>query len=164
VNQTREKRHRLPRSCYRGDVTVAITVCIADRYPIFTDPDVVAAFVSVLRDTCNQRHCIVPIYCFMPEHMHLILQGCALDADAWQAIIDFKQRTGYWLKQHATAICWQKDFYDHIVRREEDLGSQVRYIAANPVRRGLVSDWRDYPHTGAIGVDLHQVVSSTITL
>jgi len=77
---------------------------------------------------------------------------------------EFKQRAGWWLRQNKPDCRWQKDFYDHIVRRDEDLGAQVRYIAGNPVRRELVSDWRQWPHTGAMGIELEAVIDGAITL
>jgi REP element-mobilizing transposase RayT len=92
------------------------------------------------------------------------LRGNSADSDVRQAVIVFKQSSGFWLKQHRPDVHWQKDFYDHIIRRDEDLGAQIRYIAANPVRKGLVNDWQEYPHTGAIGVDLGGVIDGTITL
>lgn len=100
----------------------------------------------------------------MPDHLHLILRGDSSDADTRQTIIAFKQLSGYWLKQNRPPVSWQKDFYDHIIRRDEDLGAQIRYIAANPVRKGLVEDWQKYPHTGAIGIDLGAVIDGVLTL
>ena len=164
MHPPREKPHRLPRASYCGDVTVAITACLANRNPLFVDPNAIAAMLDILRSVAKRHQCTVPVYCFMPEHVHLMLSGQSRESDTWQAMIDFKQASGFWLKQHAPGVFWQKDFYDHIVRRKEDLGAQIRYIAGNPVRRGLVADWRDYPHTGAIGIDLREVISSTITL
>jgi hypothetical protein len=74
-------------------------------------------------------------------------------------MVAFKQRSGFWLAQNQAAIRWQKNFYDHIIRIDEDLYAQVRYIVDNPVRRGLVRIWWEYSHTGAIGGDLHQLLA-----
>ena len=52
-----------------------------------------------------------------------------------------------------------QDFYDHIIRADEDLGAQIRYVADNPVRRGLVKSWQEYPFTGALGIDLATVMA-----
>ena len=117
-----------------------------------------------LRVAAERHGCIVAIYCFMPEHLHVILHGQHESANTWQTMVEFKQRSGFWLKQHRPGTVWQKDFYDHVIRRDEDLGAQVRYIAGNPVRKGLVTDWSEYPHTGAIGIDLDVVISGVITL
>ncbi len=40
---------------------------------------------------------------------------------------------------------WQKDFYDHVIKKKDDLARQVRYVPDNPVRKGLVDSWFDYP-------------------
>jgi hypothetical protein len=70
----------------------------------------------------------------------------------------FKQSTGYWMHNHSFSQ-WQKNFYDHVIRNSEDLKHQIYYIVNNPVRRGLVKDWDEYPLTGSIGADLKDVLS-----
>ena len=160
----REKRHRLPRESYRGQVNVAFTLCVANRTALFTEGGIVSMFILLL-GTALQRHaCVALIYCFMPDHVHILLSGQDESSDAWSAITLFKQQTGFWLGEHRPGVSWKKDFRDHIIRGDEDLGGQARYIAGNPVRKGLVKDWREYPFTGAAGVELQATVSSTITL
>ena len=154
----RERTHRLPRDCYRGEVAVAFTACVAERRPLFQDAITIHAFVELLRASAQKHGCLVMVYCFMPDHVHLILSGTGPGSDAWRAMVDFKQQTGYWLRRQTRETSWQKDFYDHIVRRDEDMAAQARYVAENPVRRGFVAHWRDYPFTGAIGVDLDAVL------
>jgi len=160
----REKIHRLAPESYRGEVRVAFTCCVANKFPLFADAAVVQAFLPFLRAATEKHHCTALIYCFVPDHLHLILRGDGLDSDSRQTMIAFKQLSGFWLKQHRPDISWQIDFYDHRIRRDEDLGAQIRYIAANPVRKGLVKDWQEYPHTGAIGIDLDAVIDGAITL
>jgi hypothetical protein len=41
---------------------------------------------------------------------------------------------------------WQAGCYDHRPRSDEGLAKQARYIIENPLRKGLVRDWRDYPY------------------
>ncbi len=43
---------------------------------------------------------------------------------------------------------WQKSFYDHVIRKEEDLNSIAGYIFNNPVRKELVENYEDYPFLG----------------
>jgi len=160
----REKLHRLPRESYRGEVAVVFTACVANNQPLFKDQKVCHVFELFLREAAEKNACTVPIYCFMPDHVHLLLQGMSSSADTWKAMVDFKQTSGFWLRQNRLMFRWQKDFYDHIIRYNEDLGAQVRYIAGNPVRKGLVQDWEEYPYTGAIGIDLKAVMESASTL
>ena len=40
---------------------------------------------------------------------------------------------------------WQGSFYDHALRKDEDLLKVADYIVCNPVRKGIIQDWKDYP-------------------
>jgi REP element-mobilizing transposase RayT len=116
--QIREKRHRLPREYYRGEVTVAFTACVENSQPLFVHAHVVRLFTEHLRNAVRKHDCVVFIYCFMPEHQHLIVHGNSPQADTWRAMVDYKQQTGFWLGQHRPEVKWQKDFYrSHPPRR-----------------------------------------------
>jgi len=154
-----EKNHRLPREYYLGETTAAFTLCVHDKKTIFQDPAVVHAFVSILITALENSRCIVPVYCFMPDHLHIILTGAEPQADLWKTIVSFKQKTGYWLSRNMPTARWQKDFYDHIIRTEKTVTTQVRYILDNPVRKGIVTSWQDYPYKGSIGCSLDDVLS-----
>jgi len=45
---------------------------------------------------------------------------------------------------------WQKGYYDHAVRCDEDLRRLARYMIANPLRAGLVERIGDYPLWDAV--------------
>ncbi len=55
-------------------------------------------------------------------------------------------------------VVWQKDFYDHVIREDDDLAVHVRYVLDNPCRKGLVNDWEEYPFKGSIGCELEDVL------
>ncbi len=40
---------------------------------------------------------------------------------------------------------WQINYYDHVLRSDEATEKVARYILENPVRKGLVEDFRNYP-------------------
>jgi len=42
---------------------------------------------------------------------------------------------------------WQRRFWDHIIRDEDDLKMHVDYIHYNPVKHGLVARPEDYPYS-----------------
>lgn len=155
----REKAHRLPRTAYQGEVTASMTMVIKGRGRTFTDAWVVTAFVDLLREVAERRSCLVVVYCFMPDHLHLVLHGESSKSDLWRTTAEFKQRSGYWLYRHSPEISWQKDFHDHIIRQGDDLAAHVRYILENPCRRGLVSQWEEYPWKGSIGCRLEDILS-----
>ena len=160
IEDIRERSHRLPLSSYRGEVAVAFTLCVQDREPLFEGRDLVRLFVGALTAACESQGCVVPIYCFMPDHVHVVTLGRAESADAWRAIVGFKQRTGFWLARNRPTIKWQRGFFDHLLRTQEDLATHVRYVAENPVRKQVVADWHEYPYTGSIGFDLDAILDS----
>ena len=98
----------------------------------------------------------------MPDHQHLIVSGTGVEADTLKFIKAYKQKTGYWLAKNQIKTCWQKDFFDHIIRKEEDLVHVAKYVLDNPVRKGLVENWQDYPFKGAIGCKLEDIVESIV--
>jgi REP element-mobilizing transposase RayT len=57
-------------------------------------------------------------------------------------------------KHHHKGGIWQISFYDHFLRKDEDLRQVANYIVENPVRKGLVDNWRDYELCGSLVWDL----------
>ncbi len=148
----------MSRDAYKGQVTASVTICVNKRIPLFINDNIVAVFVEMLGYAAERWSCSVVAYCFMPDHVHLLLQGKDPNADLWRVVSDFKQKSGYWLYNHRPDVLWQKDFYDRVIRQDDDLVAHIRYILENPCRKGLVDNWEDYPYKGAIGCDLVDVV------
>jgi putative transposase len=139
---------------------VAFTACVAGRDPLFSDLDVAKIFAAELGRAAARYACAVVVYCFMPDHLHVVLQGKSPEADLWRAMVFFKQRSGYWLKRMRPGVRWQKDFHDRAVRRDENLVDHLRYVVNNPVRAGLVEDWREYPCLGPDVFSLKELFSA----
>jgi putative transposase len=99
TERIRRKDRHFPDICYSGEVSVSITACVQNGRPVFEKSEIVATFVDFLRESANLNQCIVPVYCFMPEHLHMIVQGLTETSDANRAVKRFKQRTGYWFQR-----------------------------------------------------------------
>jgi REP element-mobilizing transposase RayT len=115
-------------------------------------------FTGILSSVTAKTQCIVPVYCFMPDHQHVIISGTNSTSDVWTALVNYKQQTGYWLSKNKPDLEWQKDFYDHVIKEREQIATQVRYILDNPVRKGLARTWEEYPGKGAIGCELKDIL------
>jgi putative transposase len=113
--------------------------------------------VRYLERAVQQHACMVPIYCFMPDHLHVMIRGQSKDSDARAAMVRFKDLSGKWMSRQKLAG-WQGNFYDHIMRDSDDWREHAMYIALNPVRAGLVTNLFDYPFIGSIGCELQDVV------
>ena len=158
----REKQHRLQEITYKGEIAVSFTLCIKDRFPLFKKAEIVNNFENILTFEVERFFCIIPVYCYMPDHQHLIVSGINSDADTLNLVRRYKQITGYWLSQHQINSGWQKGFFDHIIRKDEGLIDTAKYILDNPVRKGLVEHWQDYPFKGAIGCQMEDILESMI--
>lgn len=161
----KEKRHRLPVEFYRGEISVAFTLCIRNDVASgfsLSEIEIVNTFTEILGSIIEKAGCIVPVYCFMPDHQHLIITGMRGDSDIWKVIVSYKQKTGFWMSTNKPGMRWQKDFYDHIIRVNKDVATQVRYILDNPVRKGLASCWEEYRFKGSIGCELDDVLLGII--
>ncbi|MBA4313396.1 MAG: hypothetical protein C0417_12300 [Chlorobiaceae bacterium] len=145
----REKHHRLTPDSYIGQQIVAFTLCVQQRKPIFTDNDIVEYFRKILLEEAAKQQCNIHVYLFMPDHLHLIIEGMSDHSNNLQLVDKFKHRTGCWLYLHRREFHWQKDYYDHIIRNNEDLRKQIEYILNNPVRKGFVVDCKQFPHKGS---------------
>lgn len=51
-------------------------------------------------------------------------------------------------KKHGGKL-WQSSYYDHVLRREVSMVDAAKYIFENPIRKGLVTDIREYPYIGS---------------
>jgi REP element-mobilizing transposase RayT len=83
----------------------------------------------------------------MPEHLHVLVQGTE-SSRVSNFMKDFKQRTAFHFKRAHGAVLWQKSFHDHALRDNEALEDAASYLAQNPERRGLASQWLAYPFWG----------------
>ncbi len=47
---------------------------------------------------------------------------------------------------------WQRRYWEHMIRDEDDYNKHMNYIHFNPVKHGLVKGVKDWPHSTFIGV------------
>ena len=105
-----ERTHRLPRESYRGRVAVAFAACLRFEPGGAVDDEMAAMFQTKLTGAADKFNCSVVVWCLMPDHLHVIFAGRADDADAWRAMVAFKQQTGFWLAGYRPAVGWQRTF------------------------------------------------------
>ncbi|HZQ95634.1 MAG TPA: transposase [Candidatus Sulfotelmatobacter sp.] len=88
----------------------------------------------------------------MPDHVHLILTPLVNEsAKEMYSLIEIMRgikgasarAINESLGRHGPV--WQEESFDHVLRSSEGLDAKVAYVLQNPVRKGLVADWRSYP-------------------
>jgi putative transposase len=146
-------RPRLKEFSYCGQFAYFVTLATTNREPLFEDSITVNLVRKVLVSLQIEGDFLILAYCFMPDHLHLLLQGISDGSNLIKFIKFFKQRSGFGYKNMMGKPLWQPSYYDHVLRKEEDLLEIARYIWNNPVRAGLVSSPHDYPYSGSFTYD-----------
>jgi putative transposase len=146
----RRRPQRFKTFSYRGRYRYLLTFCTARRSPLFVRNEVVDTALHRIQQTATEEHFAIAAYCFMPDHVHLVLEGTTDDADARRFAKIAKQRVVYSLRQeHGLRGVWQEGYHDWILRPEYSIHEAVRYVLENPVRAGLVKCAEEYRHSSA---------------
>lgn len=138
-----------------GRVSVArqvyfVTIVTHQRQPWFADFFAARIVVNELRRLNDTHMAESMAWVIMPEHIHwLMVLGTTRSLSVAVKILKGRSARALGLAALGGTV-WQRSFYDHAVRREEELRSLARYIVMNPLRRGLVRRIGDYPHWDAI--------------
>ena len=160
-SQPYPKRARLKdKVSYLGIRGYFITINAHRRRKFFTQKNVVASLVRYLQEASTQEAFEVVAYCFMPDHLHLVLTGMYESSDLERFIRQFKQFTGYRFKKQFGVRLWATSYYDNVLRKEENIKTVGRYVLKNPLRAGLVSNVLDYPFSGSFVYDLRELFES----
>jgi putative transposase len=134
---------------YVGIQRYSLTFCAFDRRHVFVDDGTVKLAAKQFLRAAEDQGFNVIAYCFMPDHVHLVVEGVRDDSDLKQFIARAKQFSGYCFSRTHGGHLWQRYGYERVLRAEEATRAVVRYILENPVRAGLTDDVRKYPHVGS---------------
>ena len=87
----------------------------------------------------------------MPDHVHLIftplIDRQAMEVCSLAAITDaIKGASAHRINRllGRKGKVWQTESFDHVLRASENLDAKIQYVLENPVRAGLVGEWREY--------------------
>ena len=146
---------RLDKDVYAIEgVMCFITICTEGKIPSFQNEALTLVFIDQLKTDAELNGVRVFAYCFMPDHLHLVIAP-GIEKDIVKFVGEYKGRTTRiaW-KFGVKGKFWQTSFHDHFLRKEEDVRDTVMYVLHNPVRKGLVSEWREYPYAGSLVYEL----------
>lgn len=136
-----------------------ITVCTANREKLFWNSvgaDIIRpqnATLSaigikveqgILQMASHYENVTVDKYCVMPDHIHLILRiesdinGRMISAPTVSTVVGSMKR---WVSKQVGRAIWQKSFYDHGIRNQQDYDEIWQYIENNPLKY----TWKDAP-------------------
>jgi putative transposase len=145
---------RLPPEYYCGQAYVHWSMTIQDRKTGWLVPIFYYKYREILTHTAFRFGLCCPIYCCMPDHLHMLWIGILDGCDQRLAAPHFRKQLNPILEKMGAAF--QGQGYDHVLREDEKDRSAFEevfeYIARNPERAGLVKEncFRDYPYTGCL--------------
>ncbi len=145
---------RLPREYYQGLSYVHWSLTMEDRKTGWLIPIVYYKFRELLAHTVFRYGLCCPIYCLMPDHLHLLWMGLFPGSDQLNGMKFFRMQFNLVLATQQTKLQFQP--YEHVLKEEERLQSAfetiVEYIARNPERSGLVAtdQFAKYAYTGCL--------------
>ena len=107
----------------------------------------------VLASCCHDHRRKYELYVaiVMPDHVHLILTPLINERkreifsliEIMRGIKGASARAiNECLGRHGPV--WQEESFDHVLRSSEGLDAKIDYVLQNPVRKALVSNWREY--------------------
>jgi REP-associated tyrosine transposase len=134
---------------YVGPHRYFLTFCTHNRKPFFTRGLIVACVIDEFLRVAVEERLEILAYCFMPDHVHLLVEGVQDDSDLRRFIFRLKQATGFTFQQRFKERLWQRYGYERVLRGDEATRDIVRYTLNNPIRAKLVEDLSLYPFIGS---------------
>ena len=141
--------------------TFFFTVVTYRRRVLFDQPESRDILREVVQ-TVRQRHpFIIHAWVLLPEHMHCIWTLPPEDPDfstRWSLIKSgFSKRAQNfchiedWMndskRKHRESTIWQRRFWEHRIRSDEEYQAYMDYTHFNPVKHGLVQQVVDWPYS-----------------
>ena len=149
--QNRRKQLRLEQYDYSNNGAYFVTVCTHQKKELFGCVGEPSEVADKIRDIFEEvlsayprMQC--PVSVVMPNHLHALLVIDKLDDDHDKTVAEFmrafksKSTVDYIrMVREGKAIpfdgkLWQRSYYDHIIRNEQDFREVWSYIEENPLR------------------------------
>jgi putative transposase len=145
---------------YKGFWRYSLRFCTAARRRHFVVGEAVTLVRSQILRAASERDVSVVAYCFMPDHLHLLVQGATIDADLKRFMGSAKQYSGFHFARRFREPLWQRYGFERVLRSWEPTVTVARYILENPVRAGLADRIEQYPFLGSGVCSLDDLLAS----
>ena len=149
---------------YVGPHRYFLTFCTYSRQRLFQTPERVDFVLVQIERSAAEEQFAVLAYCFMPDHLHLLVEGCSESSDCLRFIKRAKQFSAFHYAKAFGNKLWQRYGFERVLRDDEVTLAVARYILENPLRAGLVTRVEDYPFTGSRRFSLAQILEADATI
>ena len=149
---------------YTGLYRYFLTFCTESRQKLFTSARAVDLVMSQIVRAATDESFSIVAYCFMPDHVHLLVEAGAEVSDCRRLIKRAKQFSGFYYTKTFGERLWQRYGFERVLRSDEATLVVARYILENPLRAGLVTRVEDYPFAGSRVYALAEILAATADL
>jgi putative transposase len=112
---------------------------------------------NVIREVRDSHRFDIHAWAVLPDHMHCLISLPEHDVDfavRWRliksgfskAIPNQEWRSESRLRRGERGI-WQRRYWEHLIRDEDDYSAHMDYVHINPVKHGLVDRVADWPYS-----------------
>lgn len=132
--------------------TYFFTLVSGGRNPVLTEPQSRLALRSAIEEVRESLPFSISAWVLLPDHLHCIWTLPDGDSDyskRWGII-----KTRYSRHMGASAVnnrhesgLWQRRFWEHRIRDQNDLNNHLNYIHINPLKHGIVTAVKDWPYS-----------------
>ena len=126
------------------------TLSLFDKATGWLTPAFHSRFRELLFHTAAREGLVCPIYCLMPDHLHLVWMGLRLDSDQRNGMAFLRT----YLEPELSPARFQPQAQDRVLREEQRKRNAFArvcfYVADNPVRAELVAKPEDWPFIGCV--------------
>lgn len=113
----------------------------------------IAAIVVEALHYRHERVYDLVAFCVMPNHVHLVCTPLQCEDGTYHALRRILQSLKRYTARESNKILqrrgafWQSESYDRVIRDEAELERIIQYVLDNPVKAGLVPNWKAWPWT-----------------
>ncbi len=144
------------RRAREAGATYFFTLNLAERkHTLLTDN---AGILRTAIQEVQQKHPFrIDALVILPDHLHAVFTLPGEDADysgrwrrikaAFSAVLPPTERRSASRRSKGERGIWQRRFWEHLIRDEQDYARHVDYIHFNPVKHGHVTRVQDWPHS-----------------
>jgi putative transposase len=147
---------RYRRAYFEGG-TYFFTLVTFDRVKIFDNPANIQCMQDAFECVIQKHPYEMDAHVFLPEHLHFAWKLPENDHDFSTRIrllksyfsrncdVKYRFEPGESRKKKREKAIWQRRFWEHLIRDDDDYARHIEYIHYNPVKHGLVRaaiDWK----------------------
>jgi putative transposase len=148
---------------YTGPYRYFLTFCTHSRQRLLVTKERIDLVLLQIERSADEEQFAIIAYAFMPDHVHLLIEGLSESSDCRRFIQRAKQFSGYHYAKQFSHGLWQRHGFERTLRDEEATLVAAKYILENPVRAGLVSRGEDYPFAGSRVYSLAEILEGLST-